>query len=89
MTTLNLNTLDRDSYVAFRAEWKTNYKALSVQIRDLKIEIKKQMRANSSFAGMNQNKIRSLQYEATSQLENLKDAKARLKEVLAETAIAA
>jgi hypothetical protein len=84
MSSINLNTLDRDSYVAFRAEWKTYYKELSARIRALKIEVKNTMRTSISQAGPLQNNLRYLQGEATEELEVLKNAKARLKEISAE-----
>lgn len=87
--TLDLPNLDRDTYVAFRGQWKINYKELSTQIRTLKLDVKNAMRSNSSLAGMYQNQLRPLQWEATSQLENLKLAKERLKEIRSDTALAA
>jgi hypothetical protein len=87
--TLDLPNLDRDTYVAFRGQWKTYYKELTTKIRALKLDVKNAMRSNSSLAGMHQNNLRYLQSEATEELETLKLAKARLKEITTATALAA
>ena len=42
MNTFNFN--DRDTYIAFRKEWKEKYKILSLEIRGLKITRKEQAR---------------------------------------------
>jgi hypothetical protein len=41
----NFNFTDRTSYLAYRAEWKAEYKANSETIRKLKIEIKEMARS--------------------------------------------
>lgn len=72
-------SFDPATYRVARAEWKTAYKALSAQIRALKIEIKNDMRAGI-YTGSEQNKLASLQYTATSMLEELAEAKGYARE---------
>lgn len=86
--TLDLNTMTRDAYVAFRRQWRTDYKALSAEIREMKLRIKNLMKADES-TGELQNEVRSLSHRATDSLDTLAQAKARLKEIAAEVAHAA
>jgi hypothetical protein len=83
-----IDTLDRDSYVAARAQFKDQYKALSEEIRTRKIAIKNAMRSGG-YAGHDQNRLRSDQFIATDMLANLAEAKAKLKALTAEVACAA
>ena len=46
MNTINFNS--RETYLAWRAEWKISYRANSVLIRGLKISIKNQQRTSGS-----------------------------------------
>lgn len=64
----------RETYLAFRAAWKAEYKLLSVEIRELKLRIKRHMR-NSIPSGSEQNALRSASAKATDMLINLAEAK--------------
>ncbi len=70
MTTFN----SKETYLAYRSEWKANYKALSQQIRETKIDIKETQRANG-YAGSMQYELLKLRKKATAMLEELKLAK--------------
>ena len=41
MNTFNFN--DRDTYIAFRAEWRSNYQELSQTIRELKAQHREEL----------------------------------------------
>lgn len=88
MATINLNTMTRDEYVAFRAVWKSEYKALSAEIAALKLEIKNGMRSGA-VVGNSQNTLRGQQHDATARLALLVEAKAKLKTLKDEVARAA
>lgn len=70
MTTFNT----REEYLAYRAEWKANYKALSAEIRQLKLEIKNKDRAGEPVGALPY-KLRASQERATLMLQELKEAK--------------
>jgi hypothetical protein len=81
--------ITEENYVASRAQFKVQYKALSVRIRALKLDVKNAMRAGN-YAGHYQNKLTAEQLDATGMLAALADAKAALKVLLAnEVACAA
>ncbi len=72
ITTFDFNS--RDSYLAFRREWKTSYRELSKIIRDLKRTIVCKMK-DGEYAGYDQNRLRDAQHDANAMLECLKAAK--------------
>lgn len=65
----------REAYIQWRTAWKEDYKSLSEKIRLLKLHIKNTAKAGE-YTGTMQNSLRSLQSEANSTLETLKEAKA-------------
>lgn len=70
--TYNFN--DRASYIAYRAEWKEDYQAISKRIVELKIAIKNGQRKGLD-TGTEQNQLRAEQELATYKLEELQGAK--------------
>jgi len=75
-TTLKPITFNsKDSYLAWRGQWKAEYRGLSQSIRQVKIAIREKMRARE-WAGGEQWKLSQLRAEATARLELLKEAKA-------------
>lgn len=47
MNILNPNFTTRDEYLAFRTQWRAEYKAISQEIRDLKRNIREAYRAGN------------------------------------------
>lgn len=88
MITIDLNTMTCDEYVAFRMNWREEYKALSAEIRETKLRVKNLMKAGQSTDNL-QNDARDLAHDATNRLDTLQQAKARLKEISGEVACAA
>lgn len=88
MATINTATMTRDEYVAFRAVWKNEYKALSLKIRNLKRDIKNTMRSGG-YAGNEQPFLGAYAFDARHMLETLAEAKAKLKTLTDEVARAA
>lgn len=72
MTTFSFN--DRASYLAYRAEWKANYAALSEEIRTVKAYIRKQYAAGRIPSNEQAERV-YLARQATALLEELKEAK--------------
>ncbi len=64
----------KETYLAYRSEWKANYKALSQQIRETKVDIKETQRAKG-YAGSMQYELLKLRKKSTAMLEELKLAK--------------
>jgi hypothetical protein len=80
MTTFNFT--DRASYLTWRAEWKANYKKLSQDIRELKVQRSTINREWAKAGGFIPSKfyetLRQLAFairQANEQLEELKEAK--------------
>lgn len=75
-TTLKPITFNnKETYLAWRGQWKAEYRGLSQSIRETKAEIKEMMR-NGRWAGGQQWQLSQLRSEATERLELLKTAKA-------------
>ena len=70
MTTFN----NKETYLAYRSNWKAEYKQLSEDIRDLKLDIKDAQR-NNDFTGRPQYSLYKLRKQATAMLAELKEAK--------------
>ena len=70
--------ISRETYLAFRAEWKAEYKELSEEIRDGKHRMAHAFRAGKDASGIQRNRLRN-QAMATRMLETLKEAKALAK----------
>lgn len=71
-----MNTFNtREQYLAARAAWKVEYKALSATIRNTRQAIKDADR-NGEYSGMLHFNLRQQQAQATAMLEELKAAKA-------------
>lgn len=66
---------NKEEYLQYRKEWKAEYKQLSNEIRENKKDMKDVMRHNEYAGGIQSCLIRQ-RYEATTMLEQLKDAKA-------------
>lgn len=64
--TTQLNFTDRTSYIAWRADWRAEYKALSQEIRSLKITSKSGTQDEQSRA---QSKLSTKSAEATAKLK--------------------
>lgn len=64
----------RETYLAFRAEWKAEYKELSEEIREGKGKIANAFRDGRDASGYQRNRLRN-QAMATRMLELLKEAK--------------
>jgi hypothetical protein len=88
MITIDTTTLTRETYVAFRPQWRADYKALSAEIRALKIDTKDWQKLGRDASGR-QSRLHALAIDATAALKNLAEAKARLKEIASEVARAA
>jgi hypothetical protein len=73
----NFNFTDRASYLAYRAEWKAEYKANSATIRKLKIEMKELARGGdidaASSAQATRQYMRKLQERALYSLQKAKE----------------
>ena len=73
-----MNTLftDRVSYIAFRTTWKTDYKALSIEIRETKHTHKFNQRVNCHHvANKTLLRLQTLKSNANALLQQLADAK--------------
>ncbi len=68
------NITTREAYIAWRSEWRAQYKALSREIRGTKYKISNTFRSGD-YAGRLQNELRALQAKANSMLEDRKEAK--------------
>jgi hypothetical protein len=67
---------NRETYIAWRAEWRAQYKNLSAQIRTKKVELKTAFQANNYDAAYKlQRQIPMLRDMATSMLETRKESK--------------
>lgn len=64
----------KETYLAYRSEWKAEYKQLSQIIRGLKVDIK-EAQHNNEYAGGMQSSLISWKKNATAMLEELKEAK--------------
>ena len=65
---------DRATYLAYRAQWKANYVALSQEIRSVKRYIREQYAAGR-IPPNEQSERHFLAKQATAMLEDLKEAK--------------
>lgn len=65
----------KETYLAYRSEWKANYKTLSQEIRELRNEIKVTQRAKG-YAGSMQYTLLKLRAKATAMIEERKASKA-------------
>lgn len=72
MTTYMFN--NKETYLAYRSNWKANYKSLSQQIRELNRDIK-ETQQEKGYAGNMQYLKLKLRAQATAALEELKAAK--------------
>lgn len=71
-----MNTFtNKETYLAYRFNWKTTYKSLSQDIRSIRNEIKETQRAKG-YAGSMQYQLIKLRANATAMIEELKLAKA-------------
>lgn len=71
----NIETITtREAYIAWRSEWRTQYKALSREIRGTKYKISNTSRSGE-YAGPLQNELRKLRIQANEMLEFRKEAK--------------
>lgn len=70
MTTFN----SKETYLAYRSNWKAQYKQLSQSIRELTSDIKETQRANG-YAGQAQYQKLKLRAQAKAMLEELAAAK--------------
>lgn len=74
-----LNFTDRASYLAWRADWKANYKLLSAEIRKLKGE---RTEANRAWSKEDNHATKSRFYNALYALQQaVRDANAQLEEL--------
>ena len=65
---------NKETYLAYRSEWKANYKTLSHKIQRLKNEIKETQRANGYAGSMQYNLLRQRAF-ATTMIEGRKESK--------------
>lgn len=70
MTTFN----SKETYLAYRSNWKAQYKALSQQIRETRHDIREAQK-NRKYAGGMQYAALKLRKQAAAMLEELKEAK--------------
>ena len=73
MTTYTFNS--KETYLAYRSNWRANYKALSQQIRELSNGIKVTQR-EKGYAGAMQYQKLKLRAQATAAIEEMKGARA-------------
>ena len=68
---------NKETYLAYRSNWKAEYKTLSKQIHDIKHDrwLKSRAQSYQGFGELNY-KIRGMEQKATNLLEELKLAKA-------------
>lgn len=71
---MKLTFTNKETYLAYRSEWKANYKELSQLIRETKHDIREAMRAKE-YAGSMQYSLLKMRAQATAMLEELKLAK--------------
>ncbi len=82
----NITFNGKEEYLAYRSEWKAEYKKISQIIRGLKREISEAQR-NRQYAGASQAILRKWRIDATDMLEERKASKIRAQEqYLAERA---
>ena len=72
MTTFTFNS--KETYLAYRSEWKAQYKELSQQIRETKADIKETQR-HHEYAGTMQYNLIKLRERATFMIEQHKLSK--------------
>jgi hypothetical protein len=72
MTTFTFT--NKETYLAYRSEWKANYKNLSQEIRTLKADIRETQQAKG-YAGSMQYRLLKLRDEATAMIEERKASK--------------
>jgi len=77
------NFTNRETYIAWRANWRVAYKTLSKEIHDLKRKIKEDSRANLS-TGRAQNELRFLREQANRMMLIREEAKALKAEQLSQ-----
>jgi hypothetical protein len=80
---MNIDFTNRETYLAFRANWKANYKQLSQEIREGKHALANAFRANDPKAYILQRELLINRSLATSMLETLKEAKEKSAEMRA------
>lgn len=75
MSTLNTDTIiSRETYLAFRLLWKTEYRALSEEIRQTKRTVNEQYRT-TGYAGFAQAQLAGLRARARSMMADIEVAK--------------
>ena len=72
MTKYTFNS--KETYLAYRSNWRANYKALSQQIRELSNDIKVTQR-EKGYAGAMQYQKLKLRAQATAAIEEMKGAR--------------
>ena len=72
MSQFNFNS--KETYLAYRADWKLRYKKLSAEIRQHKLEIKEAQR-NGTHTGSMEWRRQALARQATQMLQELDQAK--------------
>ena len=72
MTTFTFT--NKETYMAYRSNWKATYKNLSQEIRTLKADISETQRAKG-YAGSMQYRLLKLRNEATAMIEERKASK--------------
>jgi hypothetical protein len=71
---MNTSFNSKETYLAYRSEWKANYKNLSQEIRELRNEIKETQRAKG-YTGSMQYTLFKLRAKATAMIEERKASK--------------
>ena len=71
---MNTSFNSKETYLAYRSEWKANYKTLSQEIHELRNEIKETQRAKG-YAGSMQYTLIKLRAKATAMIEERKASK--------------
>jgi len=72
---MELNFTNRETYLAWRANWRAAYKELSAEIRTGRGELANTFRENSQKAYGIQSELRSNRILANRMMERLKEAK--------------
>ena len=80
---MNIDFTNRETYLAWRAQWKANYKALSKEITEGKHALANAFRSNDPKSYLLQRELLINRAAATSMLETLKEAKAKSAEMRA------
>lgn len=80
---MNIEFTNKETYLAFRANWKAAYKALSTEIREGRRALANAFRSNDPKAYMLQRELLSNRAAATRMLETLKEAKEKSAEMRA------